>query len=181
MEAEKNGDTAPQQNNDNDPVVFYLKEKCGLPQAEIRDRLLKGLTFDIKGEGNDLDSQLIENVLIENDFYEKESQRLLKKEALEFVKSNVDKWSLQIAKDEKKINKDELPNYTAKILTFGSHVLDLRSNSSDIDLVCVVPNFVNRENHFFVGLAGRLEQEPGVEGLTRVTTSKVPIITFDYK
>lgn len=31
MEAEKNGDTAPQQNNDNDPVVFYLKEKCGLP------------------------------------------------------------------------------------------------------------------------------------------------------
>ena len=97
------------------------------------------------------------------------------------MKSNVDKWSLEIAKDEKKINKDELPNYTAKILAFGSHVLDLRSNSSDIDLVCVVPNFVNRENHFFVGLAGRLEQKSEVKGLTRVISSRVPIITFDYK
>jgi len=38
-------------------------------------------------------------VLIENDFYEKENQRLIKKEALEFVKSHVDKWSLEIAKD----------------------------------------------------------------------------------
>lgn len=37
----------------------------------------------------------------------------------------------------------------AKVLPFGSHVLDLRSNSSDIDLVCVVPNFVTRDIHFF--------------------------------
>lgn len=72
----------------------------------------------------------------------------------------MEEWSLAIAKDEKKINKEELPNYTAKILAFGSHVLDLKSNSSDIDLICVVPNFVNREIHFFEGLASRLEKDP---------------------
>lgn len=128
----------------NYPVILYLKEKSGLPEHEIRERLLKGLSFEIKGEGNELDSKIIEDVLIENDFYEKSSQKQLKDEALRFVKNVVEEWSLSIAKDEKKINRDELPNYTAKILAFGSYVLDLRSNSSDIDLVCVVPNFVNR-------------------------------------
>jgi poly(A) polymerase Pap1 len=35
-------------------------------------------------------------------------------------------------------------NYSAKLLLFGSYVLGLNSNDSDIDVVCVVPNFINR-------------------------------------
>lgn len=27
------------------PVLLYLKEKCGLPEGEIENRLSKGLTF----------------------------------------------------------------------------------------------------------------------------------------
>ena len=95
----------------------------------------------------------MEAVLHENDFYEKANQKQLKDEALKFVKNVVEDWSISIARTERRINNDELPNYTAKVLTFGSYVLDLRSNSSDIDLVCVVPHFINRETHFFQDLS----------------------------
>ncbi len=67
------------------------------------------------------------------------------------------------------------------MLAFGSHVLDLKSNNSDIDLVCVVPNFVNRETHFFEGLASKFDKEIEVKGLSVIRSAKVPIITFDYK
>lgn len=43
-----------------------------------------------------------------------------------------------------RINQDEIYVYTAKLLPFGSYVLDLRSNSSDIDFICVCPNFIQR-------------------------------------
>lgn len=163
------------------PLIQYLRSKCRYSGEEINRKLLSGDTFDIKGEGNDLDTGLIEKVLQDNDFYEKGNQKQLKDEALKFVKNSVEEWSVSIAKNERKINKDELPNYTAKVLTFGSYVLDLRSNSSDIDLVCVVPHFINRDDHFFDGLSQKIQADPEVTGLSVRRTAKVPIITFDYR
>ncbi len=48
---------------------------------------MKGQTFDIKGEGSEVDSTLMEQVLIENDFYEKAHQKQMKDEAMKFVKN----------------------------------------------------------------------------------------------
>ena len=87
-------------------LIQYLREKCLLPEAEITRKLLMGETFNIKGEGNQLDTSLMEEVLNENDFYEKMNQKLLKDEALKFVKNQIEQWSLMIAKTERKINKD---------------------------------------------------------------------------
>jgi poly(A) polymerase Pap1 len=56
----------------------------------------------------------------------------------------VEEWSLNIAQNEKKISKEEMLNYTARVLLFGSYVLGLNSNDSDVDVICVVPNFINR-------------------------------------
>lgn len=86
-----------------------------------------------------------------------------------------------VAKNEKKISPEEIPNYSARVLPFGSYVLDLNSNDSDVDVICVVPNFIDREKHFFGGLAEILEGKPGVKNLLRIPNSSVPIITFDYK
>jgi poly(A) polymerase len=80
-----------------------------------------------------------------------------------------------------RINKDQISNYIAKALPYGSYVLDLKSNSSDIDLVCVCPAFINMETHFFGGLAEKLEKYPEVVGLSKRVGAAVPIITFDYK
>lgn len=52
-------------------------------------RLSKGLSFEIKGEGIDLDTTLMEQVLLENDFYEKANQKQLKDEAMRMVKNTI--------------------------------------------------------------------------------------------
>ena len=42
-------------------IVNYIKNKCGLPQDLIEKKLMNGETFDmIKGEGNDIDTKLME-------------------------------------------------------------------------------------------------------------------------
>jgi poly(A) polymerase len=71
-----------------------------------------------------------------------------------------------------------MSNYTARVLLFGSNVLGLNSNDSDVDVICVVPNFINREKHFFVDLAESFENHPGVKNLSRIASASVPIITF---
>jgi len=86
----------------------------------------------------------MEDILNENDFYEKQSQKILKDEAMKFIVDLVENWSIGIARYEMRINEEEIHHYTAKLLPFGSYVLDLKSNSSDIDMICVCPNFINR-------------------------------------
>ena len=135
----------------------------------------------LKGEGTDIDTKLMEEILNDNDFYEKHSQKILKDEAMKFICDIVEQWSIQIAKNEMRINQDEIYQYTAKLLPFGSYVLDLKSNSSDIDLICVCPNFIQRETHFFEQLAGRLMARSEIKNLATRTNAKVPIITFEYK
>jgi hypothetical protein len=87
---------------------MYLKEKCHnrLSDIEIERKLLMGENFEIPGCGNNIDNQLIESVLRENDFYEKETQKQMKETALRFVKGVIEEWSIEIAKNEKKINKN---------------------------------------------------------------------------
>lgn len=63
---------------------------------------------------------------------------------MRFICDIVEEWSIEIAKHEMRINQEEIHSYTAKLLPFGSYVLDLRSNSSDIDFICVCPNFIQR-------------------------------------
>jgi poly(A) polymerase Pap1 len=95
-------------------------------------------------EGSQAESQELEKVLYENDFYEKPESKLAKQEAFEFLKVIIEAWSLNIAKTEKRISKEEMNNYVARVLVFGSYVLELNSNDSDVDVICVVPNFINR-------------------------------------
>jgi len=97
------------------------------------------------------------------------------------LESVVEEWSLSIAQNEKKISREEMSNYTARVLLFGSYVLGLNSNDSDVDVICVVPNFINREKHFFGDLADMFEGRPGVKNLNRIVSASVPIINFEYR
>ena len=59
-------------------IVNYIATKGELPHAEVEKKLANGEVFDIKGEGNDIDTKLMEEILNENDFYERPNQKLLK-------------------------------------------------------------------------------------------------------
>lgn len=61
---------------------------------------MNGDSFDmIRGEGNDIDTKLMEEVLNENEFYERPSQKNLKDETMRFLKGAVEQWSVEIAKN----------------------------------------------------------------------------------
>ena len=80
-------------------IVNYIKNKCGLPQDQIEKKLMNGETFDmIKGEGTDIDTKLMEEILNENEYYEKPTQKILKDEAMKFICDIVEQWSSDIAK-----------------------------------------------------------------------------------
>lgn len=66
-----------------------------------------------------------------------------------------------------------------KILTLGSHALGAATPGADIDLLAVVPYFVER-SHFFAegGLGGLLRDCHGLEGLHPVPDAFVPVIKF---
>lgn len=49
----------------------YISTKFPYPYEVIMDGLEKGQIFLINGEGNEAESQALEKILLENDFYEK--------------------------------------------------------------------------------------------------------------
>jgi len=79
-------------------IVNYLRTKCSLSQDQIEKKLMNGETFDMMPEeGTETDTRMIEQILAENDFYEKEGQKMLKDEAMKFVSNIVEEWSMGIA------------------------------------------------------------------------------------
>lgn len=61
----------------------------------------------------------------------------------------VSQWMKDIAKNTKQGEFDfEEHGYGLKV--FGSYCLKTNSFDGDIDMVCIVPEFINRERHFFV-------------------------------
>lgn len=68
---------------------------------------------------------------------------------------------------------------TAVLRTFGSYRLDIHSAGTDIDTLCIAPNFITRES-FFTELLGKLRAHPKVTELKDVRNAFVPLITFRF-
>ena len=58
----------------------------------------------------------------------------------------------------------ELGERGAKIFTFGSFRLGVHSPGSDIDTLCLCPNYLDKDN-FFVDLLNKLKQDERVTEL----------------
>ncbi|CAM9223131.1 unnamed protein product [Hapterophycus canaliculatus] len=66
-----------------------------------------------------------------------------------------------------------------KIYTSGSYRLRIHEPDSDIDAICVAPQFCTSEL-FFTSLKERLVAHPLVTNVNAIETAAVPIITFDF-
>eukprot|EP01029_Cantina_marsupialis_P000882 TRINITY_DN1067_c0_g1_i2.p1 TRINITY_DN1067_c0_g1~~TRINITY_DN1067_c0_g1_i2.p1 ORF type:complete len:332 (-),score=81.15 TRINITY_DN1067_c0_g1_i2:7-1002(-) len=61
----------------------------------------------------------------------------------------------------------------------GSYRLGVNEEDSDIDVICVVPKYVTREQ-FFDSFARTLEQDPRVTNFSSIAGAFVPIMSFDF-
>ncbi|KAL7310462.1 polynucleotide adenylyltransferase [Mucor circinelloides] len=66
-----------------------------------------------------------------------------------------------------------------KIFTFGSYKLGVHNTGADIDTLCVIPKFVERE-HFFTVMYTMLSERPEVTELTSVADAYVPVIKMHF-
>jgi poly(A) polymerase len=67
----------------------------------------------------------------------------------------------------------------AQLYAFGSYRLGVCSPSSDIDILCLTPRFVNRK-HFFRVMHDLLLASPKVKKLTKIEAAYVPIMTMEF-
>jgi poly(A) polymerase len=72
-------------------------------------------------------------------------------------------------------NISDADDATGKIFTFGSYRLGVHGPGADIDTLCVVPNFVQRED-FFSWFHDILKASDEVTDLTTIPDSYVPVM-----
>lgn len=70
--------------------------------------------------------------------------------------------------------------FKGELLVFGSLKLDSFTRDSDIDTVCVVPNFINREEDFFQKFYAHLKAEQNITDLVAIPDSNVPLIKLTF-
>lgn len=72
-------------------------------------------------------------------------------------------------------SEEEASSAGGKIFTFGSYALGAHFAGADIDVLCLVPGQVSKEN-FFVDFQSMLKDVPEVEWLTSVAHAHVPVL-----
>lgn len=117
--------------------------------------------------------------LKKNDVFESQERVQKRKEVLielqdianEFIRKTAEQCNIELEIDGKPVR--------CKLFPFGSYRLGVCSPTSDIDCLCVCPNFVKRD-HFFSILGDLLQNNKKVSGLQRIANAYVPILTMEY-
>ncbi|EHY66800.1 poly(A) polymerase [Nematocida ausubeli] len=110
-------------------------------------------------------------------FFEDENESIQRERVLGMLSNLVNKFIMDIAK------RNEIPidsKSLSKIFTFGSYRLGVHSSGADIDTLCVVPNFVSR-NEFFTVFYDELCSKSYITEISKVTNTFVPLIKFKIK
>ncbi len=133
-----------------------------------------------ESDPEDLSESLhIEHLITDEfNFYESELESKHKEEILGKLISIIKLWSFTISKS--KFPENIASQMEAKLYTFGSYRLNVNTNDADIDTVCVVPNFINREDHFFIDLYELLKSTPKVSEINCIKNAAVPIIKMVF-
>ena len=126
-----------------------------------------------------LETQYIENIL-RNDYnlFESEEESKLREEILNSlgtcVKNAVYKMAIELNYPE-----DSALEAGGKIFTFGSYRLGIVGPGDDIDVLCVGPDFCERDK-FYKKMVEELEKEKKITQIFKVDSAYVPIIKIVF-
>ena len=101
------------------------------------------------------------------------SDRESKDQVFQELKSLIDSWFSSTAK---------ALNQTAsgQFLVFGSFRMGVNHRDSDLDTICIAPNFVNRDTHFFGDLFQSLKNQCKVSEIYVISDAMVPLIKLKF-
>lgn len=99
-------------------------------------------------------------------------------EVLELIRQLTKQWVQSVAAKSRPPVADACGGV---VCVAGSRVLGATGDGSDLDLVCVVPRFVEREKDFFGEFAEMLKRCPLVDSLIAIKEAYVPLIKLCIK
>ncbi|ESN96864.1 hypothetical protein HELRODRAFT_86007 [Helobdella robusta] len=122
-------------------------------------------------------TEQLDILLHNNDMYETQDEIIKRMDVLGKVVQLVNIWTKDMAVAK---NIPKTSNLGAKVYTFGSYRLGINAKGADMDMLCVVPRHINR-NDFFDSFMDILKKEPGINDLRGIVDAFVPVIkmTFD--
>ncbi|CAD8076463.1 unnamed protein product [Paramecium primaurelia] len=165
-------------------LINFIKELAPRMSSQEINNELKKAHGRIDYDPNLMHHQCNKSQLLS--FIETESLQAIEenqqksKEIQAYLGDIVKKWSQQCAK-EKRINEDHLKYCSAVLLPYGSVLLGVADSKSDIDLICIAPEFIDRREQFFNGLFYLLSNEQGMEQINKIESTSNPIIKMIYK
>ncbi|KAF8819548.1 polyA polymerase [Cardiosporidium cionae] len=117
-------------------------------------------------------------ILRSHSLYESEAGCRTREQVLRDLNRLLVEWIYEVSL-EQGLSEEEARAAGGHIFTFGSYRLGVVSPGSDIDTLCVAPNFVSR-NAFFSSFFAKLQQDPNVSRLQSVPDAYTPIIKLVY-
>ena len=99
-----------------------------------------------------------------------------REQALENIEKIMKIWTCEICKT-KNISLDF--DCSCRVVPFGSYCLGVHSHDSDIDLLCIMPQAVNR-SEFFSRVPAKLAEVEGITCVKSLSDAFVPVIKFQY-
>jgi poly(A) polymerase len=134
----------------------------------------------------------LEECLHANDLYPSREEQRHRLTVLGALNAVVAEWVRRVALAQR-LSEDVVEEHGARIFTFGSYRLGVNGPGADVDTLCVVPRFVDRNRYFFglpdeqgsraptqVVLADLLRQDDRLEELVTVESAYVPVMKLRF-
>ncbi|CAM0946128.1 unnamed protein product [Alopecurus aequalis] len=121
----------------------------------------------------------LEKFLVEMGLYEGEEQSAKREEVLREIDVIVKEWVKRLT-SQKGYSEQMIEKANAVLFTFGSYRLGVHGPGADIDILCVGPSYVKREEDFFVTLHDILAQMEEVTELQPIPDAHVPVMKFKF-
>ncbi|KAL9410128.1 hypothetical protein AB3S75_043977 [Citrus x aurantiifolia] len=102
-----------------------------------------------------------------------------RRNVIQKLKEIVLAWVKRVAW-QRRLPKEQIAETHATILTYGSYGLGVHGSDSDIDALCLGPEFATMAEDFFVVLHNMLKSRPEVSEIHCVKDAKVPLMRFKF-
>jgi len=95
---------------------------------------------------------------------------------IQTLSSIITKWIVNVSKSAFQDPHSQAENACAALYRSGSSRLGLITKNSDIDLICITPDFVDRSSHYFIDLVELLKMNSSITSIIPITEAYVPLI-----
>jgi poly(A) polymerase len=130
-------------------------------------------------ESDEIQSKQIELILRQDfNLYESKEEARKREEVLVKLNNLIKKFIFEVGC--RVMSEDVARTTGGKIFTFGSYRLGVHGPGADIDVLCVAPKHVDRNDHFFGELVTILKNEREVSEICDVREAYVPVIKMKY-